>query len=331
MMDLVCGIDGGQTSTRCVLATTHGEILGQGRGGPLTHLNAEGGRERFIQSVDQALQKAWTATGLTACPLAAIVVGATGILANSPEASTATEFLSTLIQAQSVHVCSDAMTALQSAHEGRPGVIVIAGTGTIALGMDSSGHTARAGGWGWLIGDEGSAFAIGRAGLRAALYARDGMEPGTVLEDLFARHFGVSNLHDVKRIIYAPDFGAKGFAALAKVVSRAAEQGDGPARRLIREAGTALAHEAIAVIENLHFCESSTPVAPLGGAFEHVVGLRQAFASAVETASVPISITQAKMPAVLGAVIMALKQCDADLVSALPRLRATRSSFMEKS
>ncbi len=320
---LICGIDSGQTSTRCVLATTGGELLGRGRGGALIHLSAHGAHERFLQSIGQTLQEAWAAAGITQRPLAAIVLGATGIVADTPEARTAAELLSTLVEADVVQVCSDAMIALQGAHAGCPGVVVITGTGTIAFGMDSSGHTARAGGWGWLIGDEGSAFAIGRAGLRAACYAHDGMGPETFLNELFTQHFGVVSLHDVKRIISAPDFGAKGFAALAALVSKAAEQGDAAANRIIHEAGLALAQETAAVVRKLDFGADPVPVAPLGGAFDHVFGLREAFVGAMETTAVPAVVTQPRLPAVLGAVLMALELCNVDIVSALLRLQTT--------
>jgi glucosamine kinase len=320
---LICGIDGGQTSTRCVLATTESELLGRGTGGPLIHLSAYGAHDRFLASLGQALQEAWTAAGITQRPLAAIVLGATGVVAGSPEASAAAELLSALVQADVVHVCSDSMIALQGAHAGRPGVIVITGTGTIAFGMDSSGRTARAAGWGWLIGDEGSAFAIGRAGLRAACHAHDGTGPATSLSELVVQHFGIVNLHDVKRIISAPDFGAKGFAALAAVVSQAAERGDAVAIEIIREAGLALAQQTAAVVGKLDFGAEPVPVAPLGGAFNHVFGLKQAFVSAMETTSVSAVVTPPRLPAVLGAVLMALELCNADIVSALLRLQHT--------
>lgn len=318
---LICGIDSGQTSTRCVLATTDGELLGRGTGGSLIHLNAHGAHERFLGSIGQALQEAWAAAGITQRPLAAIVLGATGIVAGSPEASTAAELLSKLVRADVVQICSDSMIALQGAHAGCPGVVVITGTGTIAFGMDSSGRTARAGGWGWLIGDEGSAFAIGRAGLRAACYAHDGMGPETTLNESFTQHFGIVSLHDVKRVISAPDFGAKGFAALAGVVSKAAEYGDAVANRIIREAGLALAQETAAVVRRLEFGANPVPVAPLGGAFDHVFGLQEAFVSAMETTSVPAVVTQPQLPAVLGAVLMALELCNVDVGSVLPRLQ----------
>jgi N-acetylglucosamine kinase-like BadF-type ATPase len=287
----------------------------------------QGSRERFSQSVSQALQIAWSAAGLAARPLAAVVLGATGIVAETTEAAVAAELLSTLVQAQTIHICSDAIIALHGAHAGGPGVIVISGTGTIALGQDNSGRLARAGGWGWLLGDEGSAYAIGRAGLRAALYASDKMGPATALEALFKQHFGLVSLQDVKRIIYAPDFGARGLAALAAIVSQAVEQGDLMAGQIIDQAGAALARQVVAVVQKLEFDALPVPVAPLGGAFDHVIGLRRAFANAVAAAGEPLLIVQPQLPAVLGAVIMALKQAEADLASILPRLSIALDSL----
>jgi N-acetylglucosamine kinase len=189
--------------------------------------------------------------------------------------------------------------------------------------MDSSGRTARAGGWGWLIGDEGSAFAIGRAGLRAACCAHDGTGPETTLNVSVTQHFGIVSLHDVKRIVSAPDFGARGFAALAVLVSQAAERGDDVANRIIREAGLALAQQTAAVVRKLDFGANPVPVAPLGGAFDHVFGLQEAFVGAMEATSVPAVVTQPRLPAVLGAVLMALELCDVDIASSLPRLQGT--------
>ena len=80
---------------------------------------------------------------------------------DSAEAQVATRLVQALVSGADIHVVSDAETALYGAHGGGPGVIVIAGTGSIALGRNAAGREARAGGWGWLVDDAGSAFAIG--------------------------------------------------------------------------------------------------------------------------------------------------------------------------
>jgi N-acetylglucosamine kinase-like BadF-type ATPase len=326
---LVCGIDGGQTATRCVLANQAGQVLGHGHSLPLTHLNASGGRERFGQSITQALQHAWADARLEPLPLAALVVGATGIVAGSREAESAKTILANLVQSQTVHVCSDAQIALAGAHGGSPGIIVIAGTGTIAMGIDGNGRVARAGGWGWLIGDDGSAFAIGRAGLKAALYARDGIGRKTLLESMMAQHFDVVDLYDTKRIVYAPHFGARGFAGLAPVVSHAAARQDPAALRIIQEAGQALAQETLAVMCQLDF-KGMPAVAPLGGAFENLSGVSQAFSAALNISTASYQLTRAQMPAVLGAVIMALERCQVESATVLARLQSQAQGIESK-
>lgn len=325
---LVIGVDGGQTSTKCVLATIDGHVLGEGRGAALLHLAAEGGRERFVQAMREAVNAAWRSAGISTRPLAAAGLGLTGVVAGTPEAETVLELLPAILEAEIVDVQSDAVAALMGAHLGNPGIIVISGTGTIALGIDPQGKTRKAGGWGWLIGDEGSAYAIGRSGLRAALYAYDGMEPATLLEPLLVEHFGITAIPAAKRIAFAPDFAATGFASLAPVVSKAAEQGDPVAQAIIQDAGGALAAEVLAVVDKLHFGERTIPVAPVGGAFEYVHGLRAAFERAIFTENQAIRVIDPALPPVLGAAIMALQACKANTEQTVANL-ANGSEYLQ--
>src|SRR5438128_2168812 len=168
MTDLVIGIDGGQTSSQCALATAGGQVLGLGNGGPLVHFAVEGSRELFVASLREAVQAAWAAAGLTPRAVEVAALGLTGVEAGTPEAATVLELLPQVLQAHTVEVQNDAVAALFGAHLGNPGVIIIAGTGSISLGMGVDGQTARVGGWGWLVGDEGSAAIIGRNAVTAA-------------------------------------------------------------------------------------------------------------------------------------------------------------------
>ncbi len=320
MTDYVIGIDGGQTSTKCVLATIEGEILSRGEGGPIVHLAAERGRERFARSVGEALDDAWRRANLVPRAVAAIGLGLTGVEANTIEAEAVKELVPTVTQARYVQVESDAIAALVGAHLGKPGVIVIAGTGSIALGMNAAGEQMRAGGWGWLIGDEGSATAIGRSGLLAACNAFDGAGPPTRLVDLLTAQLQLTTLTDVKRIAQGPAFGQRGFAALAPLVGQAAEQGDAPAAQIIQEAGQALARQAAAVIRRLKFVQAAH-VAPLGGAFEHVVGLRDAFRAALSQEPAPALVVFPELPPMLGAVVMTLAKCVREPEPVVERLR----------
>ena len=117
-----------------------------------------------------------------------------------------------VIGAAHIAVTNDADIALLGAHGGGPGMIAISGTGSIVLGRNLAGARQRVGGWGWLLADEGSAFAIGRNGLRAALAAADRAGPATRMHADFLAHFGMADFGSLKRHVYAPAFGAAEFA-----------------------------------------------------------------------------------------------------------------------
>lgn len=306
--DLVIGVDGGQTSTKCALVTCNGRVLAYGRGSGLIHLAAAGGRERHASVLRETLASAWANAGIEPRPIAAIGLGLTGVEDDSPEAALARQIVGELIEARAIAVHSDAYAALIGAHGGRPGIIAISGTGSHILGMNADGELARAGGWGWLLGDEGSALWIGRSGLMAALHAHDGTGEPTMLEGMMREHFQVKALNDVKRRVYDSGFGAKGFAALAPLVSQAAAQGDSVAQSIVAQAARDLATQAMAVQRRLAL-PPDAPIAPVGGAYEHVRGLRAGFAAALREANPQANIVDPQLPPVLGAALIALRAC----------------------
>ena len=305
---LCFGVDGGQTSTKCALVTADGRVLGYGTGGGLVHLAAEGARERHADALRQAFAAAWSSAGLAPRPVAAVGLGLTGVEAGTPEAAQARAIVVEVITADVVEVHSDAYAALIGAHDGQAGIIAISGTGSHVLGMDHAGRIERAGGWGWLLGDEGSAMWIGRSGLAAALRAADGVDPPTALEVAMRAHFALHALRDVKRLVYDSRFGAKGFAGLAPLVSQAAAQGDAVARGIITQAAHDLAAQVMAVHRRLSL-PPDAPIAPVGGAYEHVHGLREGFIAALRSANPRANVVAPKLPPVLGAALIALRAC----------------------
>ncbi len=307
-MKLLIGIDGGQTSTKCVIATPALQILGEGVGSGLVHLAAEQGDARFLAGLGEAVQAAWQAAQLPPQRVHALVLGLTGIDAHgSLEAQRAEHLAQQVVSCEAIRVHNDAYTALIGAHNNQPGIIVISGTGSIALGKDATGRTARAGGWGWLIGDEGSAMALGRDALIAATQAYDGTGPQTLLLPALMQQLNIADFKECKRIVYAPTFGSRGFAALAPVVSACAQCGDALAQGIVDRAGVALAQLAYGVAQALGLQQS--PVAPVSGAFEHIDGLRAAFIRALavsnEANPVELTVVAPSHSAALGAILIA--------------------------
>ena len=282
--------------------------MGEGVAAGLTHLAGQGGAERFVASVGEAVRLAFANAGMaTTQPVASIGLGLTGTNAGTPESDLVRSLMPGIIAAQYMTIENDATTALFGAHDGGPGIIAISGTGSIVMGMNADGDRARAGGWGWLLGDEGSAVAIGRAGLRAALAEWDRSGPRTTATPLVLAQLGLVDFADVKRLVYAGGFGAAGFAALAASVSTASQQNDMISQRIIREEAIALAAQVVAVARRLKLVPAETHLAPMGGAFEHVFNLEQEFIHALAMLAPDALVHKPKYSALQGAILMAIK------------------------
>ena len=161
----------------------------------------------------------------------------------------------------------DAVAAYYAITLGEPGVAVIAGTGAIALGMNRRGERARSSGWGWLIGDEGSAGWIALRALNAASRAYDGRGPWTSLVNRLASYFGVSNLLNILDKVYSEPPEIDKIAELARLVSEEAERGDEVSVSILREAGRELALDAVSVAERLGMVSDSIVVGGVGSVF----------------------------------------------------------------
>jgi N-acetylglucosamine kinase-like BadF-type ATPase len=164
---------------------------------------------------------------------------------------------------------TDARVALAGATGNRAGVVIIAGTGSIACGINSRGRFARAGGWGPAMGDEGSGSYIGRRALESVLMSYDYRgEPTSMMEPIL-RHFGVSSPPELPPVIYDdPESAMREIAQLSKIAVEAAREGDKVAREILKDAAKALAVATIAVIEQLRMERDEFQVAYVGGVFE---------------------------------------------------------------
>ena len=194
---LLLAVDGGQTSTLALVATRSGEIIGVGQAGPANHIHEPGGYERQRLALETAVQTALNAVGQ---PLSAVSHACVGL---SGARDVSVTIARSLMPHVEVQVEKDMVTALAGASDARPGIIVIGGTGSVAYGQNAAGETALAGGWGYLMGDEGSGYDIGLQALRAACQAQDGRGPATTLQQLILAHFDMPDLHEVHRHIYS--------------------------------------------------------------------------------------------------------------------------------
>ncbi len=263
------GVDGGQSKTTAVIGDENGRVLASGRGGPCNHAGAPEGRAKFINAISTSLSAACSEAGLDA----ATVRFASACLGLSGGPADKQAILGQILAADRMLVTDDATIALSGALAGEPGIVVIAGTGSIAFGRNAQGRTARAGGWGYLFGDEGGGFWIARQALRAALRWEEGWGPPTALRAMLldstgARNVGARNMNDLMHRCYTPEFPRPRIAALSVLVNHAAERGDPVAQEILSEASRELAQLARAVRSQLFEAQESARCTYIGGVFE---------------------------------------------------------------
>jgi glucosamine kinase len=256
--------------------------------------------------VEQALRAAEAAAGLSRVEFTAAHFGMTGINRDTEQARVFVRAVSGLFTAGILQVDNDAAAALAGALACRPGVIVIAGTGSVAFGRDPSGAEARAGGWGYLFGDEGSGFAIGLGGVRAALRARDGTDRPTILEAQIPARFG-ARIEEIPILYYESRIGRSAIAALAAAVADAAAAGDAVAVSLIEQGAQGLAAVAAAVITHLTWPNGTVPLAPVGGVFDSGRIILDPLKAALRARIPGAVLVPPRFAPVVGALLLALQ------------------------
>ncbi len=257
---LYAGVDGGGSKTLAVIVDAAGQEQGWGAAAGANVTSH--GLDRSIAEVQKALAAAAHMAG-HALPLQAAWIGLAGI-------DRAPDHIATLPRlrgvAHIVHLTNDAALVLGALGDAR-GVALIAGTGSIALGCDARRITVRAGGWGHTLGDEGSGYALGRAGLIAAARAADGRGPATSLLDGVMREWRLQHPQDMIGQVYAhEDIGT--VARLAPLVFAAAHNGDTVAQDIVARGADELALVALTVGDQLHYPDV-LPVALAGGLLTH--------------------------------------------------------------
>jgi N-acetylglucosamine kinase-like BadF-type ATPase len=237
------GVDGGQSSTTAIIGDESGRVLGVGRGGPSNHVRAEEGPGKLLLAVRGSLRGACKQAGLDVegIRFASACLGFSGGPADKEA------LLSQILPIDRMQVTDDSLIALAGATAGEPGVVVIAGTGSIAFGRNMEGRTARAGGWGYLFGDEGGAFWIARQAIRAARRWEEDWGLPTSLRARLLDATGARNINDLLHRCYTPEFPRPRVASLSILVNHAAEAGDPAALEILDTAARELALLVIAV------------------------------------------------------------------------------------
>jgi N-acetylglucosamine kinase len=265
----VLGIDAGGTKTVCLLADERGSIVSEGRGsGANLHTAGELAVEKVLHEAMEA------AIGDRAITPSAICLGIAGV-DRDDEASTVRAIMRRIGYKSRVLVVNDALIGLVAGARDEPGIAINAGTGSIVYGRNARFEAARAGGWGHMIGDEGSGYWIGREALAAVMRAADGRGPETRLTAEMLSHFNVDEEPRLPRIVYDRAQPRVGVAALGPIVQRVAEQGDAVATRILERAADELVLAARSVATRLEMRGDAFTFYLAGGVFRVVPWLAE--------------------------------------------------------
>src|SRR4051794_2849124 len=257
----VLGIDAGGTKTVCLLADAQGAIVSEGRGaGANLHTAGELAVEKVLHEAMEA------AIGDRAITPSAICLGIAGV-DREDEARTVRAIMRRIGYKSRILVVNDALIGLVAGAGDDAGIAINAGTGSIVYGRNAAFEAARAGGWGHMIGDEGSGYWIGRESLAAVMRASDGRGPDTQLTAEILRHFNVDDESRLPRIVYDREQPRVSVAALGPIVQRVAALGDAVATRILERAAEELVLAARSVATRLEMRGDAFTFYLAGGVF----------------------------------------------------------------
>ena len=296
------GFDGGGTKTECVLLGAQGQILARAVAGPSNPLRS--GFEQAFASLHTAADSVLSAARVDARQVTAVGAGLAGA-GSRRVVKRVMGFLVESFPQADVHVSTDLEVALEAAAGEDAGIVLVAGTGSAAFGRNGEGHTVRAGGHGPWVGDEGSAFDIGRRAVTSVARARDHLAPVTLLAEMIPAALECANWQALlERIAAAPD---DVFPRIFPLVVEAAEAGDAPANEILFSAALGLTQLAGSVVRRLQMEDAEFILAKSGGVFGHSQILESAVDALLHSLAPKARVSVLTVPPAIGAARLAIR------------------------
>jgi glucosamine kinase len=295
----VVGVDGGATKTLTLLVDHASRRLWMSSTGPSNGdaVGVEAASAAIVEGVGDVLAKA----GATAAEVGVAVLAVAGSIAETVGAEAGRA-----LGLQHAYVVNDVIAAWAVGTRVSPGVAVISGTGSNMFGVNEAGESWRTGGWGHLLGDEGSGYWIGLAGLKASLRCRDGLGPETALLERALRHYRLAAIEDIYPLVYGKPLSNAEIAAFTREVREAAEEGDEVAGRIFAQAAHDLAAQTRTVIGAVGLAGGEFVVALIGGVFEAGAVIRAPFEREILEAAPRARFSRPELPPAAGAAMLAL-------------------------
>jgi len=304
MSSYYLGVDGGASKTAALVTDETGRPLGRGLAGGSNHLRV--GIIEATRNIERAATAAVVQAGVAISNIEYAYCGIAG--ADHPaHHDRVVDALRIFFPRGNFIIDTDARVALTGAIGFGAGIVIIAGTGSVAFGRNESGEEARAGGWGPTLGDEGSGYAISREGLAAIVRAFDGRGEPTRMTELLCQEHGMCEPADLPKFVYAATTHADDIARYLRVVIDAASSGDDVAKAILLHAGRELGDCVLAVARRLHLTEVPFAVANVGGAFHSGELLLEPMRTTIHAGAPQAVIQLPERTPVEGAAMMALR------------------------
>lgn len=310
---LLIGIDGGATHSTAVAAASDGRILAAAYGDGLNFNNV--GVEKVRLRIEALVRELCDKTGMDAdC----VCVGSAAL--DLPADEETTRRFTGYLKYEQLDLQSDAYIALMGLTRGEPGMIAICGTGSMLMLADSEGKQHISGGWGYILEDAGSGYAIARQGLIAAINDFEGIGETTAITAHVCGYFGVSEMREVINRLYDPSFTPDMLAGFARYVLTEAENSDETARSIIRSNMSKLAAQAAELFKK---APGAVRIGLYGGIFAHSPAANEAFETALHSRMPEAEICSPEYTPELGAVIHLMNRRGTLTAEALENMKAT--------
>ena len=328
--DLFVGIDGGQSGTRCMVIDSSGNILGIGKADKIDFVLAPGGKDKLASTLSSAVENALPHGQLD---FRSVFLGLSGVVAGGPLELAVREVCHEIFSSEHLTVDNDGIIAWAGALECNPGIVIIAGSGSIALGVNHWREVARAGGWGYVFGDEGGGFGVARDALKMTLHSIDVNQPIESFVTAFQEEFPAIPIELLTKAFYAGDIGRPSLAAVTRRLAHLASLGDRPAVELFRSSARMLACKILGTARKLRWPSRVIPWSPVGGVFNSgnvILTPLQEYLEMLD-ADYQYQMMPPALPPVAGAALLAVDKhlggIDPDLLGNLKAGLATHQSF----
>ena len=300
MKQLFFGIDGGGTQSRLGICDETDRLIAQVKGGSTNRYAV--GFDAACDNLRDLIQKLKIESGIDVQNCVAGCFASAGMSTEQETEDFRRFFTGEGIRCP-LYLCNDALAALAGGTGTAEGIIVVSGTGSIAAGLDKNGRTARAGGLGHLIGDEGSGFKIGLDGIKAAAAALERRGERTILAPMLFNHYGVNTIRELFPFLYT-NFDKSRVASFSPCVFQAAQQSDAVATHILTTAAQDLSLLTRSVYGAL-FDGTEAEVVFSGGILEHQSSFAKLTAAYICDALPQVRIICRRFEPVVGACILA--------------------------